>query len=605
MSRSVFARLLVGISLVVSCVFAPLSASDVFVAEGEGGQPDLLMTDASLVYDSALAEYELAFTLRNEGGALGARQPVFMQLLTGPNIATATEVDARMVLSLGSEQALSFVWRFAEHTLNDTLYILVDPDNQIAESNERNNIIALQHGDEVSAGDGLAIMLDIDADSWEVITGNLVRFVVSVRELEAQAENPTATLQVHTAGGELGHTSGALPLLFDDLSSAFGTEVYWSTIGMQDGDYTISVTISAAEQALDSVQQVLSLVSIHANHAPVAHPDLAVTVMGTPVDIDLLRNDYEPDGQRLEHLITTLPQYGEVTQARGTANYIPDPDFVGVDHFMYQLDDLHGGSDWAEVSVTVLPPEDGCTWVRDFQVTANSERVAQDGWADFNLPESGRGDYASEVLSNDNPDLFEEQPFISFPSCSLYFTPKAGAVGSATLSYHVVDGETKGDLYQSALRQFTIHIEPDQAPITVVSTPTTQIEVGDNYLYAPLLDSGRTPIVSDIVVPGFLEVAEGRIVGTPGEADIGLYPIVVSILVGERRIEQSYWLTVTPKLAASLPIESPLVAEDAPALESASEQADASGANSGTGSVAWPLLMAGFAGAVWRRRRQR
>ena len=87
---------------------------------------------------------------------------------------------------------------------------------------------------------------------------------------------------------------------------------------------------------------------------PQANDDAATTRRDTPVVIDLLANDLDPDGDALTVTELTDPAHGAVTDhGDGTVTYAPDAGFVGTDGFEYTVDDGNGGSDQAAVAVTV------------------------------------------------------------------------------------------------------------------------------------------------------------------------------------------------------------------------------------------------------------
>ena len=93
------------------------------------------------------------------------------------------------------------------------------------------------------------------------------------------------------------------------------------------------------------------------NNPPVANQDTATTVTDTPVDINVLANDTDADGDALIISAFTQPENGVVADTGGGIfNYIPNPGFHGTDSFTYAVIDGNGGTDSSTVSVTVLSP---------------------------------------------------------------------------------------------------------------------------------------------------------------------------------------------------------------------------------------------------------
>ena len=540
--------------------------------------PDLYLDDMQLNKDPDTADTTIELLVGNKGVALSGRQPVVIQFLTGEDEASATEIYVSLIINATSGYSEQISQTFPNDTLGKIVVVKIDPFEDIQEQDESNNTVSavvMLDSDIVDQDASLAVRLD--GDSNEILAGSMARFLVTATEIDPSIANPAVVFKVMNSFDDVVHITGEVPLLLNDISGEHRTEIYWSTIGLDDGEYTVVTSLQVAGRVLALDTQVVSLLSSNANQDPVAEDDSASTPMDQPIDIDLLVNDYEPDGDRLEVYISSLPEYGEVAELRGIASYTPASGFVGVDSFMYQLDDTRGGSDWARVNVKVLPPEDGCTWVRDFEAADLGDRVAVDGWADFNMPEDGLGVYASWIRSNDNPELFEEQPHISFPSCSLYFKAKPGVTGSAVVTYVVLDKATGGEEYVSDPRTFTIEIksgtaadnsdsEPDaeEGPGSdsgsdvevfepqIISTPNTQMQLREVYRYRPLTDSDRPFELYALEMPGFLSIEDGVVFGTPGDSDVGMHSIHLVLDFGDISIEQAYLLTVTPSLASTL-----------------------------------------------------
>jgi hypothetical protein len=91
------------------------------------------------------------------------------------------------------------------------------------------------------------------------------------------------------------------------------------------------------------------------NLMPVAKDDIADTNEHTPVVIDVLDNDYDPDvGDSLGVDSVTPGANGDVDIIDDQhVQYRPDEGFNGIDSFTYTVSDGKGGIDTATVTVTV------------------------------------------------------------------------------------------------------------------------------------------------------------------------------------------------------------------------------------------------------------
>ena len=95
-------------------------------------------------------------------------------------------------------------------------------------------------------------------------------------------------------------------------------------------------------------------VTITQDAAPVANNDSATTNEDTPIDINVLSNDSDPDGDTLSVSSVTQGTNGAVTiNPDKTVHYAPAQDYFGTDSFTYTIDDGHGGKATATVNVTI------------------------------------------------------------------------------------------------------------------------------------------------------------------------------------------------------------------------------------------------------------
>lgn len=92
------------------------------------------------------------------------------------------------------------------------------------------------------------------------------------------------------------------------------------------------------------------------NHAPTAVNDSAVTTAGQAVQISVLANDTDPDGDPLSVTSAGPAAHGSVVvNTNGTVTYTPAAGFTGTDTFTYAISDGRGGTSQATVSVQVNP----------------------------------------------------------------------------------------------------------------------------------------------------------------------------------------------------------------------------------------------------------
>jgi hypothetical protein len=104
-------------------------------------------------------------------------------------------------------------------------------------------------------------------------------------------------------------------------------------------------------------------VTITQDAAPTANNDTATTDEDTPVNVNVLANDVEPDGDTLSVVSVTQGANGAVQiNPDKTVKYSPNLNFFGSDSFTYTIDDGHGGQSTATVNVTVNAVNDAPTF---------------------------------------------------------------------------------------------------------------------------------------------------------------------------------------------------------------------------------------------------
>jgi len=199
------------------------------------------------------------------------------------------------------------------------------------------------------------------------------------------------------------------------------------------------------------------------NRPPVAVDDAATTAFATPVAINVLANDSDPDGDPLAISGVTTPANGSVSASGGTITYTPANGFSGIDRFTYTIDDGRGGVATANVTVTVgarpdQPPvavDDVATTISGTPVTINVLTNDSDPDGDpLTLQSVTAPTLGTAVISGN----------------AILYTPPAGVVGTDNFSYTINDG--RGGT-ATANVTVTITPPPNRPPVAVDDATTT------------------------------------------------------------------------------------------------------------------------------------
>lgn len=214
---------------------------------------------------------------------------------------------------------------------------------------------------------------------------------------------------------------------------------------------------------------------------PVAGDDSASTLQGTKVSIPILANDSDPDNDPLTVTIVSNPRNGAVViNNNGTSgnladdflDYTPDPAFHGTDLLIYEVDDGHGNTDTATVTITV----------EGIPVAKNDKFVV--------LPDTPT---TLDVLANDSDP--ESDPLLltiviapshglavvnlngtplDFTDDKIDYSPAQDYRGPDTLVYQVDDG--KGGIAQATV-SINVNVVPLPADDSATTAPNAKVSI--------------------------------------------------------------------------------------------------------------------------------
>jgi Tol biopolymer transport system component len=248
------------------------------------------------------------------------------------------------------------------------------------------------------------------------------------------------------------------------------------------------------------------LAAVKLNRPPDAMDDSSTTLQETPVDIDVLANDTDPDGDPLSIIELTQPGDGTVSfNADDTVNYAPALGFHGTDTFTYTVSDGQGGTDTATVTVTVEPlPPTGPEAKDDTASTVAGTPVT----IEVLTNDTGEGLSVTDVT--DPPNGTAEIN----PDNTITYISDPGFSGLDTFDYTVTDSSGATDTA-------TVNVTVEPPPLIAVDdqATTTAGEPVDIDVLAN--DSGTGLTVTNVTTPahGLAELLSGTTIRYTPDAD--------------------------------------------------------------------------------------
>ena len=203
------------------------------------------------------------------------------------------------------------------------------------------------------------------------------------------------------------------------------------------------------------------------NRPPQAQDDTAAATAGGPaVTIDVLANDFDPDGDPLTVVAVGEVRLGRAQLATDGASvvYVPPDSIDGAEAeaaFTYRIDDGRGGQDEAVVTITITevaapePPE--AVDDRVGPVPAG-ERISIDVLANDRVPASSR-DGLTLTVSNPALEVVDGQVALTAPDAT------------STYRYTITDA-----FEQSSSATITVQVSPNRPPVVAPLTVETGVD---------------------------------------------------------------------------------------------------------------------------------
>jgi hypothetical protein len=230
-------------------------------------------------------------------------------------------------------------------------------------------------------------------------------------------------------------------LVLDEWHTSNGDQVYMVDLTLRDRQRVVVEYYERGGQALVKFwwKRIGDWPTPIPNQPPLAVNDVAITDEDTPVYINVLANDSDPDGDDLvvsDYQASGAKGATVSCTSAGACSYTPPADFSGSDTFTYTVSDGEGGTATAIVTVTINPVNDPPVAVDDVAVT--DEGVA----VEINV-------LANDSDSDSDPLVVSDYQVTSAYSGTVncttagvcIYTPPTAFTGTDTFTYTASDGK--------------------------------------------------------------------------------------------------------------------------------------------------------------------
>ncbi len=194
--------------------------------------------------------------------------------------------------------------------------------------------------------------------------------------------------------------------------------VVYTALPLFSGLETLQITACMSNGICETVTANITVGDCNGNQGPIVVDDnYNSNSNGGPIVLDVLSNDYDPDGDQVYFCNTANDlqvQNGTLTVTETGFIYVPYDGFVGTETFTYTICDGNGGSDSGTVTLVILP--EGCT---SNQVLCTEPYAGPESGIDICIDFCGDGmvvsDYA--VTYDCNINMISENcfRFVPFP----------------------------------------------------------------------------------------------------------------------------------------------------------------------------------------------
>jgi subtilisin family serine protease len=250
-----------------------------------------------------------------------------------------------------------------------------------------------------------------------------------------------------------------------------GTAVLYTPAPNANGSASFGYTLSDGHGGTDTATVAVTITPVE--DPPLAVDDTTSTNEDSPVDVAVLDNDSDPDGDTLSVNSVGAAVNGTPTiNANGTVRFVPSSDAVGDASFEYTVSDGHGGTDIGAVHVTIYA-------VNDPPVAANDSGTTAQGSAVILNVLANDTDIDSATLTVASVSDPPHGTAVANSNGTITYTPDASYGGPDAFGYTATDGSAVSNV---ATVSITVTPAPPPNPFHVADLDRSTSITGKTWI---------------------------------------------------------------------------------------------------------------------------
>ncbi|BDX07569.1 Ig-like domain-containing protein [Planctobacterium marinum] len=343
---------------------------------------------------------------------------------------TSTDEDVAVTLSpLNNDSdvdndSLSYT---ISSTTNGTAVINSDDSLTYTPATDFNGLATINYtlSDENGATDSASIFITVNsvndapiATDDTISTNEDNSVVISPLENDSDADGDTLSLSINAVSNGSAELISDTSIRFTPSANFFGTA-------------NVSYIVSDGSGDTDNANITITVNSV--NDAPDANNDSVSTNEDTAVVISPLDNDTDVENDSLTLTINSTSNGSSEFNSDTSITFIPETDFNGTAAISYSISDGNGGTDTADISITVIS-------VNDAPVAVADAATVDQGSSIVISPLDNDSDIDGDDLTISSANASNGNVEISSDAKTITYTASSSFSGTDTITYVVNDG---------------------------------------------------------------------------------------------------------------------------------------------------------------------